>query len=98
MGKAFRPLITRGINDLIDEDGKYTKTLAIMFQIAREFYEQSYFIAFKKEGAKVIITNGNENIFGELELTELNIPENVWLVTDDYGDELVCVAMLPEEY
>ncbi|MEK5069634.1 hypothetical protein [Sporosarcina sp. FSL K6-1508] len=98
MGKVFRTLLTRGINGLIDEDEKYTNTLAVMFRIAREFYEQSYFIAFNKEGKKVIITDGNENIFGELDLTELNIPENIWLVTDDYSDELVCVAMLPEEY
>lgn len=98
MGKAFRPLLTRGINGFIDEDREYINTLAVMFRIARELYEQSYFIAFKKEGGKVVITDGNENIFGELDLTELNIPEIIWLVTDDYGDELVCVAMFPNEY
>ena len=64
-----------------DEDREYIKTLAVMFRVAREFYEQSYFIAFKKEGGKVVTTDGNENIFGQLDLTELNIPENVWLVT-----------------
>lgn len=52
MGKVFRTLLTRGINGLIDEDEKYTNTLAVMFRIAREFYEQSYFIAFNKEGKK----------------------------------------------
>lgn len=98
MEKAFRPLLTRGINGLIEVDGKYTNILAVMFRIARELYKQSYFIVFKKVGDKVIITDGDENIFGELDLTELDIPRNIWLVTDDYGDELVCIAMLPEEY
>jgi hypothetical protein len=74
MSKLFRPLLTRGINSLNeDNDREYTKTLAVMFGITREFYEQSYYIAFKEESEKVIITDGNDNIFGELVLTELDI-------------------------
>jgi len=67
MGKPFRHLLTRGINSFIEEDREYTETFAIMFRTAKEFYEKSYFIAFKKEGEKVIITDGNKNIFGELD-------------------------------
>ncbi|MCZ2260608.1 hypothetical protein [Sporosarcina sp. G11-34] len=49
MKKAFRPLITRGIRGLIDEDKNTSKALTSMFRIASEVYDQSYFIAFNKE-------------------------------------------------
>ncbi|MFC5591664.1 hypothetical protein ACFPRA_22520 [Sporosarcina soli] len=98
MRKTFRPLITKGIKGLSDEDKNTLNALVSMFRIARACYEKSYFIVFKKDGDVIVVTDGNDNVFNELDIKQLNISESIWLVTEDYGDELVCVAMLPEEY
>ena len=98
MEKVFRPLFTKGIKGLIEENLITEKTLAAMFQIAKVLYEKDYFISFIKEVNKVKITDGNDTIFTELDLKEMIIPEDIWLVTDDYGKELVCTALLPKEY
>lgn len=93
--KTVREMMTPGIVDFT-ETQLPDLMLMEMFSIAGDLYEQSYFISFQPNGfSKTKVTDGNDNVFMEL---DFEVPDTIWMITDDHDEFLVRTALLPEEY
>ena len=91
--KQIKFYITSGVQDLnLNED----LILSLVDEAAHSFNKNEYFIVFNKENDDIKVTDGNENLLNTI--FNKSIPQNLWLIFDEYDEYFVATLLLPSEY
>ena len=91
MTKTTQRVLTQGVSHVAQ-----TFDVTPIFKLVTQLHtDENYFLSFKKDGKKTIVTDGNKNTLATL---DIEIPEPMYCIRDDYDEHYVTTLMLTYEY
>jgi hypothetical protein len=91
MTKTTKRVFTQGIEHVAQ-----AFDVTPIFKLATKLHtDEQYFLSLKPFNGKTLVTDGNRNTLATL---DIEIPEPMYCIRDDYDDYYVTTLMLTYEY
>ncbi|WP_067728848.1 hypothetical protein [Oceanobacillus damuensis] len=95
MMKGFQLCVTPGVESYLQSNVLNSDNLMILVQKSIKHGDASYFFAFKKNRHTTLVTDGDNQILDELWMV---VPEQIWIIAEEYETERIYIVILPREY
>lgn len=90
-------VVSDHVKRFVDQGIMSKDFVEVLFRLSITFKENSSFIVFKNKLNSVVIEDGKSNIIRQIE-TQVILPNDIWVVREDFPEGCVYTMMLPDEY